>query len=251
MSAKLTKQNNLLVCICHHFDIKKLSILKQTILNYFSYDINTSIVIDTNDRQLLNYIKETPSLTIKIHEQLNHPYDLAGMHRQTMSLLKDDYDYFMYAEDDMVLPFKNFIEYFNNFYDLYKINAVPSFIRIETCNGIEYVLDVIEQQKNRPIIKINGKTFINLTHPYHAFWILPQKELKQSLTPKFVEQYCIGDANREFMASYVMWTLNKTPYVLVENNEISKLSYSYHISNTYINSNSNIYSKYHPSQILI
>jgi hypothetical protein len=150
------------------------------------------------------------------------------MHRRHFLDNIDVYDYFMYVEDDMLVPYNAFNEYINNFDTLWDMGCVPSFIRIEAYNDRQFATDIINKQNIEPII-VNDKTFATLSEPYHAFWIMPQKQLKESINSKFTDL----NTSRENAASYPMWTLNKNPLIRIENNEISELCYSYHLANNY------------------
>lgn len=217
----------ILICISFHYVEDRLNNLIKVVDNFLKYKTNVRIIIDTN--QNFDFFKDNNNISVKVHPHLGHPFFLTWVHRLTMVNEIDNYDYFMYVEDDMLIPYENFLEYINNFDDLFKLNCVPSFIRIEEFNGKEYIVDVTQKQINRNRININGKEFVNLEQPYHAFWILPQKELKESITDNFTQ---ISE-HREWAASYVMWELQKTPYVLMDVDKINKLSYSYHLSNNY------------------
>jgi len=218
---------SLLVCISFHYNENRLKYLEQVVLNILSYNLNKTIVVETN--QEFKLAIDNNNIIINTHRDLPHPFSLTWMHRQTILNKIDDYDYFMYIEDDMILPFDNFIEYLNNFNTLYNLDSVPSFIRLEEYNQKLFITDITTQQDNRPKLKINNKIFVNLSQPYHAFWILPQKELKESIRSDFFRL----DTNRELAASYVMWELNKKPFVLMDGDKINKLSFSHHLPNNY------------------
>jgi hypothetical protein len=234
----------LFVCICFHFVEERFIYLNKIIENFLSYNFEVYINIDCNDRKIFNFIKETQNLNITIHENLKNPYSLASMHRKIMLDNIDYYDYFIYIEDDIFLPEDNFIEYLNNFEILFPLEKVPSFIRIENYENNLYVTDINEKQINRPILEIGNKRFVNVSLPYHAFWILPQKELKESIKNNPKAFNCVGSCNRELMASYVIWGLNKTPYVLLDNENFNELSYSYHLPNNYSSDPNNVFGKF-------
>jgi hypothetical protein len=221
------ESKKLLICISFHYVESRIENLKKIVDCFLNYKLKTTIVIDCN--QDFKFFEEYDNIIVKTHNNLSHPFHLTSMHRLTMVDEIDYFDYFMYVEDDMLVPYENFLEYINNFDELYKINCVPSFVRIEEFSGTEYIVDFTYRCAGTSKININDKTFVNLDQPYHAFWILPSKELKYSINENFV----IVDTNRELSASYVMWGLNKTPYVLMDGNKINKLSCSYHLTNNY------------------
>ena len=194
--------------------------------------MDVTIIVDTNSYALVQYLKDYNNTLIYVHERLKHPHHLTWIHREHIENFINDFDYFMYIEDDIDLPFENFVEYLDNFKYLYP-KYVPSFVRIEELDGKQYIVDMQKQQKiiDSEIIRLNGKEFISLERPYHAFWIMPAKELKGLITKDFIN-YCI---DRELAASYIMRGLQIKPLIMLENNSISPLCYSYHLPNTYVN----------------
>ncbi len=236
---------SLLICIAFHNNYNRLGYLSSVIDNFINkYSCSVNIIVDTNVDFLI--IKH-PAVTVVSHTNLKHPFHLTSMHRQHIKDNIDKYDNFMYVEDDILLPFENYLNYLENFKLIYP-KYVPSFIRIEVADGIEYVSDVIEPQPFKNI-NILGKHFTTLPFPfsYHGFWIMPQKELKESMKENFT---ALNDG-REFNAMYVGWGLDKLPLVEIENNLISKKSYSYHLPNNYALSKESLNGKIKPENIFI
>lgn len=235
----MMSNNKLLVCIAFHNNPDRLVYVNKLIENYSKYKIQVDIIVDTNE-----YVELDGNLTVCIHK-LKHPHYLTWVHRKHFKDNIDNYDYFMYVEDDMLVSYKSFCEYIENFNIVWELGYVPSFIRVETLEDKEFVTDVICEQSIEPIF-IKNKTFITLEYPYHAFWILPNKELKETLTPNFVrEEIC-----RENAASYPMWELNKIPIVRIENDQINELCYSYHLANNYVVNPNTTFAKIEVKNIL-
>lgn len=231
----------LLVCICFHYSYDRISILEKVIEILSDYKMKVDVIIDTNQTGL-NLSKNDIIKQISVNDNLEHPYNLTFMHRKHIIENIDSYDWFMYLEDDMGLPFENFLEFTENFYSLWP-NYVPSFVRIETFNQIDYVVDVIQTKNLNNLIKIKEKYYVdlsngrqNITHAYHAFWIMPKKELKETMNT-IKNGFFRVSIDREWAASFTNWELEKIPLVRIENNKISKLCYSYHLSNNYVRDN--------------
>src|SRR6185503_19269888 len=150
-------------------------------------------------------------------------------HRHHIKDNIDNYENFMYIENDILVPYENYLNYLENFKLLYP-KYVPSFIRIEEKGGVEYVSDVLEKQ-NLNVISIGDKVFTALPFPYnyHGFWIMPQKELRESINEDFI---MLSDG-REFNAMWVGWGLGKPALVEIENGQVSEKCYSYHLLNNY------------------
>jgi len=213
-------KSKILVCIAFHYVEKRIDYVKQLLNNYATYKADVDIIVDSNKHVNLN-------AKVCVHN-LEHPYHLTWVHRKHFIDNIDNYDYFMYVEDDMLVTYDAFNEYISNFDELWKLGRVPSFIRVEHHNGKKFVTDITSQQSINTT-SVNGKSFMTLSQPYHAFWIMPKKQLKESITPNFTKL----DTSRENAASYPMWGLGKTPMIRIENNQISELCYSYHLANNY------------------
>lgn len=217
--------NRLLVCIAFHYIPDRVGQLMKVVDRLTAYDMDVSIIIDTNSPF---YLPERKGVSISIHNNLSHPYHLAWRHRRHFKENINKYDWFMYLEDDMDVPYENFNEYVHNFEMLWSQNCVPSFVRIEEYNGKKFVTDVTSVQRLQKVI-IGEKEFVSLSQPYHAFWIMPKKELSSSLSNNFVRE----ELSRENAASYPMWELGRKPLVRIENGIISPLCYSFHLTNNY------------------
>lgn len=237
----------LLICIAFHYNPDRIKYLSQVVYALLNeYKISVKIVIDTNTKDLLGR-EEFKACQIMVHEKLDHPFHLTWMHRFHVKSGIDHFDCFMYQEDDMRLPFENFQNYLTNFEILWP-KYVPSFVRIEQKDGIDFISDVPEKQ---PLHKISiaGKEFNEFKFPYnyHAFWIMPQKELKETMKVDFAR---LSDG-REFAAMYTGWELGKKALVELEDGRISKKSYSYHLPNNYALSEGTKNGKIKPEEIFI
>jgi hypothetical protein len=216
--------NKLLVCIAFHYIPDRIGQLMKVIDRLTTYNMDVHVIVDSNSSFSL---PERNEVVICTHS-LSHPYHLAWMHRKHFKENIHEYDWFMYLEDDMDVPYENFNEYVSNFEMLWNLNCVPSFVRIEEYNNKKFVTDVTSVQKLQKVM-IGNKEFVSLSQPYHAFWIMPKKELLSTLSSNFVRT----ELSRENAASYPMWELGRKPLVRVENDRISPLCYSFHLTNNY------------------
>ena len=153
------------------------------------YEIETDIYIHTNNENLtsdqLNKY-ENGSINIVCHDLSNiHPYYLTWKCRDLMKQQKDEYDIFMYIEDDILVPYKA-IEYWLKYNEhLIDMNYNLGFVRIEVKNNEEYITDLMRQQFDT-IIKLNGEDYcINNKNPYCAFWIYNKKEFNRFVDSKY------------------------------------------------------------------
>ena len=194
-----------------------------------------------------------PRILIHVHDNLSHPFNLTWTHRSHIKENIEQFRVFMYAEDDMDIPFSNFINYLDCFPILWSQKFVPAFIRIEVRDGIYYnteMRDPLVVNKENDIIELGCRKFTRARFPlpYHAFWICPQKELKEIIHDEG-ENFFRWETNlnqrRERAASLLIW--NKipgnelhsvsSPGLLQLNHsgtQVSPLCYSFHLPNNYI-----------------
>jgi len=195
---------SLLICIAFHYVEARIIYLNKIINRFLNTYIshNIQIIISSNDTKTSDYIIKNyahcNNIQVILYTSLEHPYYLTWMHRKQMNDLIDNYDIFMYVEDDMDIPYENFLNYIENFKLLWP-NYIPGFIRIETKDSLDYSPDTpslndITEIKYDDIVIIDTKKFITLKCPYHAFWILPKKELKDTITHNFVK---VSDSREE------------------------------------------------------
>jgi hypothetical protein len=237
---------DLLVCISAHYNLDRVKYLEEVIYKLRStYRLSLDIIIDTQE-YYYEYLNGE-NIQVYVHKNLDHPFHLTWCHRKHIKENIDGYNNFMYIEDDMYVPFENYLNYLDNFKILYPI-YVPSFVRIEKKDGEDFISDIPTVQ-NLDVIKIGEKWFHIFPFPinYHAFWIMPQKELKESMKADFVK-YTDG---REFAAMYVGWELGKLALVELEGARISKKCYSYHLPNNYALAEGHPNGKIKPENIFI
>lgn len=240
----------LLVCISHHSTPGRAQYLEEILKGLQLYQMQVNIIIDTNVHTG-KYNED--GIKVLVHENMEHPFHLTWQHRAHMQANIDKYDWFMYIEDDMFVPWECFENYMNNFKLLWD-SFVPSFVRIEQANGKQYITDAVnfERVYEQDIIRTNNKMFYTLKNPYHAFWIMPKTELKETMIPNFVRV----DQSREHAASYPMWELFRKPVVEIYKGEsgqyyVNHKCYSYHLANNYAISNETPYAKIEAKKLFI
>lgn len=223
----MSQNNNLMACIAFHYSKDNLPYLNKVVDVFINeYDVPAKVIIDTNTYDI-DYMN-SKDVEVSVHSNLKHPFHLTWMHRQHMKDNLDKYDNFMYLEHDMYVPFVNYLNYLDNFKILFPA-CIPSFVRIEELNGEKYIVDVTNKQSFISY-HIEDKKFVNLDKPYHAFWIMPGKELKETILSNFVRV----DTLREAAAYYPMLDLQKMSMVEVDEKSISEKCYSYHLTNNYV-----------------
>ena len=239
----------LLICIAFHYSRDRIKYVYELINNFNNnYKCSFDIIIDTN---LIVHHTDPgftlmENVTICEHKDLTHPFHLTWMHRKHIKENIDNYDNFAYFEDDILLPYENYLNYIDNFKLLFP-RFVPAMIRIEEKGGEQFVTDIIEQQQATDLLSAGGREFTQLKPPnnYNGFWIMPAKELKETMLTTFDRVH----ESREHAASYVAWELQKPTMVEIENGVVSEKCYSYHLPNNYAMSPESKHAKLNPKQI--
>lgn len=236
---------SLLICIAFHYADDRLEYLNEILNGYLNlYDCPVDIIIDTNNT---DYHKRIGSKRIKVFSwpNLEHPFHLTMKHRQHFVDNIDNYDNFMYVESDIWVPFYNYLNYKENFKNLWP-TCIPSFVRLEQLNNEFFITDVTMPQKCR-VVNIGGFEYTELNEPYHGFWIMPKRELKKSITATFTRLH----DSRETAASYPMYELKLRPLIEIKNGKISERCYSFHIANNYVKSDETKFAKIKPQDIFL
>lgn len=172
----------------------KFPYLKKIINEYNQYPVNVDIYIHTNKRFDLLDLKYNEYKNGKIqlikHNLYKYSlfkgknYYLTWASRKTIKRQRNDYDFFIYQEDDIFIPINAFKYWQTNKGDCLKNNYNLGFLRIELKDEIEYVSDL--DMKIDKIINLDKKEYvINDVNPYCAFWIYDKTELNKWIESKF------------------------------------------------------------------
>ena len=232
---------------------QRLTYLNQMIEAANTYPHTTDIYIHSNTPQFtkdLLHENKTGNTHIYYHDISNEwRWNLAIKHRSYMEAQKDDYDIFMYSEDDILFS-KESLEYWLEHKDtLNNLGYNVGFIRVEVDeNGNEYTTDLgispcgnINRKINK-IITIDNKQYgINDINTYCGSWIYDKKEFHRFIQTKFwnitdwnpelwgpVERYSIG-LNGNDMGWY-----KATLIPLLSSNQLDPRCKLYHMTNNYI-----------------
>ena len=158
-----------------------------------TYKFVTDIFIHTNNphfnkTHLNNY--SNGNLCVVYHDLSGiHPYYLTWMCRGMMKRQMDDYDIFMYIEDDILVPNKA-IEYWINYTEqIEEDNYNLGFLRIERDNkNEEFITDLKRGEFFYKQISIKENSYcVNDINPYCAFWIYNKKEFKRFANSEYYD----------------------------------------------------------------
>lgn len=230
--------------IAFFFVESRLQYLNKMIANTNSYKFTTDIFIHTNTELPLSmYTQYTNGkFEIIVHDLTEiHPFYLTWKCKELLTKQKDDYDIFMYTEDDMLIPFTT-IQYWLQYKSLLTpLRYNLGFLRIETDGNTEFVTDQTPGDRLREKILIDQTTFVKNDRPYCAFWIYDKEMFnyfistdgwkKSEIEDKNYIRLCIAFG----MQDQIYNKFDSTVIPLIDSilDERCKV---YHLPNNYVNS---------------
>jgi hypothetical protein len=207
-----------------------------------TYMYTTDIFIHTNNNTIGPNLFNTytnGSIQLVYHDLSGiHPFLLTWSSRNLLKSQKDDYDIFMYIEDDILVP-KKALEYWLKYNkELITESYNLGFVRIETYNNEEYITDITERMDT--LIMINGVQYCVNKNPYCAFWIYNKDEFNNFLNSRFYNLDTIPKTCdvRELSAFGLHgdgfpWYINTV--IPIENGMLTDACRIYHMPNNYVN----------------
>lgn len=223
-------------------------------LNTWEDVTKMDIFIHTNSEDakyiipMLNYSSHI-HIEFIIHDLSNesNPKYLTWKHREVMEQHKNDYDVFVYLEDDTGVSNKAF-QYWLKFKDEFKLQNINlGFARVETLNNKEYYCHDILTPCNG-LFQIHDTIFTwNHAH-FAAFWILDKKELHRFIESNYWKRYCFfpnglnkpessfiqESAGIGFKMAYNGFYLGSFYPINNETKHIDDMCVVYHLANNYI-----------------
>ena len=221
--------------------------LSKVIKGYLKINRHIKIFIhtNTNSRFLNKYKKNNKIKVIKYNLKNENPRYFPWKCRKVMEKQKNDYDVFIYTEDDILFEKKNF-NYWLKYKDLCLNNNYNlGFLRFEISkNKKKYISDILKPLSK--YVKIGHKKFIvNDLNPFCAFWILDKLEFNKFIQTKYWKFKWSGKNYRAYYDPEVMsgigWHgLNMNRYkatvIPIKSKNINENCYIHHLPNNYVNS---------------
>jgi hypothetical protein len=207
-----------------------------------TYEYTTDIFIHTNNIVLQknafnNYTNGC--ITIIYHDlSETHPFYLTWKCRDLLQQQQNDYDIFMYIEDDILVPRKSIAYWLEYNEKLIELNYNLGFIRIEVENNIEYLTNLLGE-KFDTIINIDDKSYcVNNKNPYCAFWIYNKNEFNKFINSNYYNISNIPNYNTREKSAIGLhgFGLNwyKSTLIPIIDNKLIESCKIYHMPNNYV-----------------
>ena len=230
--------------ISFYFVEERLENLKKNVEGILSYNQfnNKKIWIHSNKTFDINL----KNVTIVEHDcsKMLHPWHLTWAHRTLLKSQIDQYDTFMYNEDDIYVGPKNIDYWIEQEPIVSSYGFDLGFIRIEVnSNRDECVVDLLRGEKHQKRCFIEKKQYSLLTNNYRGFWIYNKKQMISfANSPKFCSAPNYIDQSRENSARGMQKT--ETPSVVpIINGCLDERSKVYHLTNNYCNNQTTQHAK--------
>ena len=206
-------ESRLLVHIAFHYVAERLTYIEQVLRMIDGYEFaSIDVVIDTNTPEFeLDALRFQPrepvSITRSVHEQLDHPFRLTWQHRVAMEKAIGDYDYFMYIEDDILVPFEALCRWREDSSKLDPLGYLRGFVRYEKNEaGTLVVTDQTRPARLWNFVSVGREVYYHPRNPYHGFWVCGLGQMR-----RFMENLAWRDGNhagwavRERAAAGMTW----------------------------------------------
>ena len=228
--------------ISFYFLMNRIIYINNIIDETNKYEYTTDIFIHTNninlqERMLNNY--NNGYIKIIYHDLSNiHPFYLTWKCRDLLQKQQDEYDIFIYIEDDILVPGKA-IKYWLEYNEkLIELNYNLGFVRIEVENDIEYITD-LPGEKLDNIINLNDKMYcVNNKNPYCAFWIYNKNEFNKFANSQYYNINNISGYDTREQSAIGLHGVNtdwyKNTLIPIINNKLIEECKIYHMPNNYV-----------------
>ena len=217
----------LLVHVAYHLTAGREVYMREMLGNLIeTYGFGViDIHVDTNGvegrESIREFLGHRPGRTVgcTVHDNLEHPFFLTWVHREPMSRRVPEYDYFMYCEDDLIIPWEGIVRWAEDTELLEGRGYLRGFVRTETgVDGKVVALDFLETDRQPQVMRIGGRAFYKPRYPYHAFYLYTQKQMREfvSLPENWNrEGNCCGYDTRATAASGMTWVNRNEHRVLL------------------------------------
>ncbi|MCG8583102.1 MAG: hypothetical protein MI757_00120 [Pirellulales bacterium] len=130
--------------------------------------------------------KVYPEAELVLHDSLEDPFMLAWCHRDYMAERVDEFDAFLYIEDDIVVPEGALARWKAERVALQRRGFLYGFARIElNYRGALVSSDLEHRATLDDVVEIDGKLFLDSPFPYQACWLYDQATMREFVSSPF------------------------------------------------------------------
>ena len=205
----------------------RYKILDKVICEYKNYKNPIDIMVVTNSNEGKEFIKKHFEKRVKYINtpeiNLINDHFLPYASIDIMSKYKNEYDNFIYTEDDMIISYNTFSNWLKYSELLWKNGYVQYFYRVGIDNKLQdsHVPEELDGKILKKYeIEIEGIKFGRLSRPYAACWILNKEQFNLYLSrPSLLKQ----NHNNKWPKPYIAYGLACDDRLLNKDTEFNKL----------------------------
>lgn len=229
--------------ISFYYNSNRISYINQIINETNQYKFTTDLYIHTNRNKLSKedfHEYTNGNINIIYHDLFKiHPYKLTWKCRDLMKKQANNYDIFIYIEDDILIPFNAILYWLKYNKTLIRRKYNLGFMRIEIKNNEEFVTDLPGKKLNSTINLDNIDYCINDVNPYCAMWIYNRDEFNNFVRSKYynidnIPGYGIREKSAIGLGGISNYWYQGTLIPLI-NNKLDCNCKIYHLPNNYVN----------------
>lgn len=176
----------LLVHIAFHFVEGRLRFLREVLTEFREYRLRMiEIVVDTNDEATLKALGEmdlgrSVAIKVRVHRDLKHPFLLTWQHREAFAERQQAFDYYLYLEDDIRVPWTTFAPWAMELPILDQRGWLRGVLRVEPDHKGRLMASDWYRPMRRPVVyEIDGRRYVRPEEPYQACWCCTGDQLRR------------------------------------------------------------------------
>jgi hypothetical protein len=177
---------SLLVHVAFHFAPHRWQYLERVLAGLAEFEIDRVLVVvdcntnDVSDRLAALLLAGHCNVRVDVHPDLSHPFDLTWAHRGHMASALESFDYFMYLEDDIYVPWQTFDAWLRRSESVCNRGFIHGFLRVEfDLAGHPVSSDWRRSAKRPPAIEIDGVKYIRPEWFYQACWVYSRRTMRR------------------------------------------------------------------------
>ena len=161
---------------------KRIKNFTKTCNGFLNLSSNTEVFVHSNKNMKS---KNKKIKFIQYNFKNIHPFKLTWFCRKLMQKQKNNYDIFIYSEDDIFF-FKKNLKYWLEYKDICMSNGYNlGFLRVEKNKKNKKLYSSDQISKSAYYINLFNKKYFVVDNPYCAFWIYDKKEFNKFVDTKW------------------------------------------------------------------
>ncbi len=240
---------------------KRMKNFKKVCNGFLKLSPKTKIFVHCNKRLKM---KNKKIESIFYNFKKSHPFKLTWYCRDLMEKQKNQFDVFIYSEDDIYFSKKNLKYWLRHKNNCIKNKYNLGFLRVETNRKNKKLYSSDQISKSSYYVNLNKKKYFVLHNPYCGFWIYDKDEFNKFITTKWWKfnwslRSNSGILHIREMAAWGWHGINLNgldmdrylaTVITIKSNKPDENSFIKHLSNNYADSPSGLFGTFKINEIL-